>query len=277
MAQDPRIEIEEEPSMQAEPNLEGAVVVDHRGERYALGRTSDSYAVWALSGGPAVRTFPQEDQHWPEAWETFQDLESGRGAEVPAATGAEQPAPSAAQTGASPPEGLVVMDYRGSSVAVGRTRNAYAIWDNSRGGTPLETHPITEDGWQIAWHRYQQLEAGGRGAPPEEGASRVAPSLAATPSDTAPESAEGSTAPAPTEEPTSEAEPTPAAKPGPGLERAAAIDYRGRAYALGRTADGYAIWDVNTGGEPILTFPATTEAWNQAWGAYQRLEGAGGG
>jgi hypothetical protein len=276
MAQDPRIE-EEEPSMQAEPNLEGAVAVDHRGERYALGRTSDSYAVWALSGGPAVRTFPQEDQHWPAAWEAFQDLESGRGAEVPAVTGPEQPAPSAAPTGASPPEGLVVMDYQGSSVAVGRTRNAYAIWDNSRGGTPLETHPLTEDGWQDAWLRYQQLEAGGPGAPPAAKPSTVAPSRAATPAETASEPAEASTATVPTEKPTSEAEPTPAARSGPGLEGAAVIDYRGSAYALGRTADGYAIWDVNSGGQPILTFSATTEAWNQAWGAYQRLEGAGGG
>jgi hypothetical protein len=61
----------------------------------------------------------------------------------------------------------------------------------------------------------------------------------------------------------------------PNLEGAVAVDHRGRRYALGRT--GYAIWDPTTGGQPILTFPATPEAWNQAWDSYQRLERAGGG
>jgi hypothetical protein len=66
-------------------------------------------------------------------------------------------------------------------------------------------------------------------------------------------------------------EPAPAGEPA--LQGAAAVDYRGGAYALGRTGDGYAIWDTKTGGQPILTFPSTPEAWDQAWGAYQRLEG----
>jgi hypothetical protein len=244
--------------MQAEPNLEGAVAVDHRGRRYALGRTSEAYAVWALSGGPPVRTFPQEDQHWAAAWQVFQDLEAGREAETSGATAA--PAPAAAPRSAARPEGVVVMDYQGSRYGVGRTRDAYAIWDLSRGGAAFETHPLSEDGWQIAWHRYQQLEGGGPSGEPaampaQESASGVAPE------------------PALAEEPARKTEPAA----GSDLQGAAAVDYRGGAYALGRTADGYAIWDATTGGQPILTFPANPEAWNQAWDAYQRLERAGGG
>jgi hypothetical protein len=245
--------------MQAESNLEGAVAVDHRGQRFALGRTSDAYAVWSLSGGAPVRTFPQEERYWGTAWGAFQDLEAGEApTEAPptsapaeadagppvAGTTAAAPAPS----GPSAPEGVVMMDYQGSRFGVGRTRDAYAIWDLSRGGAAIETHPLTEDGWQVAWQRYHAHEAGG--AVPAE-----APA-------TEPRAEEG---PAPT------AETAPAG--GPELQGAAAVDYRGSSYALGRTGQGYAIWDTKTGGPPILTFPSTPDAWNQAWGAYQRLEG----
>lgn len=248
--------------MEAEPNLEGAVAVDHRGQRFALGRTSDAYAVWPLSGGPPVRTFPQKERYWGTAWEAFQDLEAGKAPEsLPdsgpaeaveagppvAGTTAGAPAPTG-QAGPSPPEGVVMMDYRGSRFGVGRTRDAYAIWDLSRGGAPLETHPLTEDGWKVAWQRYQAHEAGG--AVPGETPAAAPP-------------AEEVTAPA--------AEPAPAGEPE--LQGAAAVDYRGEAYALGRTGEGYAIWDTKAGGRPILTFPSTPDAWNQAWGAYQRLEG----
>jgi hypothetical protein len=248
--------------MQPDPNLEGAVAVDHRGERFALGRTPDAYAVWSLSGGAPVRTFPQEERYWGEAWEAFQALETQPGdaeATEPAASEApapatadatpataETPAVSAAAASVGPtaePEGVVVMDYRGRAYGVGRTRDAYAIWELARGGRPLEFHPLTEDGWQAAWQHYQTLELGGGPAGPAE----------ATPAGPAPQKATG-----------------------PELRGAAAVDFRGHAYALGRTAEGYAIWDTTTGGEPILTFPATPEAWNQAWGAYQRFEGAGG-
>jgi hypothetical protein len=239
--------------MQAEPHMEGAVAVDHRGQRFALGRTSDAYAVWPLSGGPPVRTFPQEERYWGTAWQAFQDLEAREAAPTIESPAASQPVategPAAAPAPGGPaPEGLVVMDYQGSRFGVGRTRDAYAIWDLSRGGAPLETHPLTEDGWQVAWQRYQVHETGG-----------------------VPAAREAPTTPAPEEEVASRAvEPAPAGEPE--LQGAAAVDYRGGAYALGRTGDGYAIWDAKTGGQPILTFPSTPEAWNQAWGAYQRLE-----
>jgi Protein kinase domain len=271
----------EEASMQAEPNLEGAVAVDHRGQRYALGRTSDAYAVWALSGGPAVRTFPQEDRHWEAAWQAFQDLESGREAETPtAASPAAQAAPPVVAPAAGKPEGAVVMDYQGSRYGVGRTRDAYAIWDLSRGGPAFETHPLSEDGWQVVWHRYQQLEAGAPAAEPATPSPAAGPAEtpgAAPPAEEPTREVEPVPAATPAEERTREAEPASTAEAGPELEGAAAIDYRGGAYALGRTAGGYGIWDATTGGRPILTFPATPEAWNQAWDAYQRLERAGGG
>jgi hypothetical protein len=245
--------------MQPDPNLEGAVAVDHRGKRFALGRTSDAYAVWPLSGGAPVRTFPQEERYWGEAWEAFQALEAAP-AEAEARPADIHEGPTAVESEPRPtivpamgptaaePEGVVVMDYRGTAYGVGRTRDAYAIWDLGRGGAALEFHPMTEDGWQAAWRRYQELELGA-GRPAAD--------------DVTPETG-------PQEEPAS-------APDGPDLRGAAAVDYRGRAYALGRTAGGYAIWDTTTGGDPILTFPATPEAWNQAWGAYQRLEGASGG
>ncbi|HJV04862.1 MAG TPA: hypothetical protein VJ868_06330 [Actinomycetota bacterium] len=246
--------------MQADPNLEGAVAVDHRGERFALGRTSDSYAVWPLSGGAPIRTFPQEERYWGEAWQAFQALEAAPPEAAGTAGAVEAPEPDrAVETAPAPdrpaetdtatgePEGVVVMDYRGTAYGVGRTRDAYAIWDVARGGRPLEFHPLTEEGWQAAWHRYQELEAGGQ-APGTEVPPGVAP---------------GGT------------DEVPVA--GGDLRGAGAVDYRGRAYALGRTAGGYAIWDTITGGDPILTFPPTPEAWNQAWGAYQRLERASGG
>jgi hypothetical protein len=62
-------------------DLEGAVAVDRRGRRYALGRTSD--VVSALSGGPAVRTFPQDDRHRAAGWQALQDLEADGGQRIP--------------------------------------------------------------------------------------------------------------------------------------------------------------------------------------------------
>ena len=237
--------------MQAEPNFEGAVALDHRGDRFVLGRTAEAYAVWPLSGGAAVRTFPQQEQHWAAAWQAFQDLEAGR--QTPEASPMGGGSTPALSPSGPPPEGLVVMDYQGRRYGVGRTRDAYAIWDLSRGGPPIETHPLSEAGWLVAWRRYQEREAG------DPGSATKQPSV---------EAASEPATPAPTTAP-GELEPD--------LEGAAAVDYRGSGYALGRTAQGYAIWDVGAGGEPILTFPATPEAWNQAWGAYQRLEGARGG
>lgn len=59
------------------------------------------------------------------------------------------------------------------------------------------------------------------------------------------------------------------------LHEAVAVDFRGVRYALGRTADGYAIWDTAAGGSIIRTYPLTKEGWDQAWRAYyEELEGA---
>jgi hypothetical protein len=65
-----------------------------------------------------------------------------------------------------------------------------------------------------------------------------------------------------------------AARP-PAFAGAVSIDYRGVRYALGRTNDGYVIWDSAAGGAPIRSYPLTQEGWQQAWTAYyQELEGA---
>jgi hypothetical protein len=63
--------------------LEGAVAVDRRVQRYVLGRTSDAQVVSVLSGGPAVRTFPQDDRHRAAGWQALQDLEAGGGQRIP--------------------------------------------------------------------------------------------------------------------------------------------------------------------------------------------------
>jgi hypothetical protein len=59
------------------------------------------------------------------------------------------------------------------------------------------------------------------------------------------------------------------------LAGAAVIDYRGSRYVLGRTSDGYAIWDRSVGGPPLRLFPLTVEGWAEAWSAFQDLEAAG--
>lgn len=53
-------------------HFQGAVGVDFRGNRYALGRTSDAYAIWdTAAGGTVIRTFPQNQQGWEQAWQTY--------------------------------------------------------------------------------------------------------------------------------------------------------------------------------------------------------------
>jgi hypothetical protein len=58
------------------------------------------------------------------------------------------------------------------------------------------------------------------------------------------------------------------------LTGAVAIDYRGTRSILGRTVDGYALWDPTVGGPPIRTFPLTAEGWEEAWNAFRHLEAA---
>jgi hypothetical protein len=59
------------------------------------------------------------------------------------------------------------------------------------------------------------------------------------------------------------------------LASVAVIDYPGSRYVLGRTSDGYAIWDRSVGGAPLRLFPMTVEGWAEAWSAFQDLETAG--
>jgi hypothetical protein len=131
--------------------------------------------------------------------------------------------------------GVVFLDFRGQRYALGRTQDAYAIWDLRAGGLPRESWPIRPEAWTDAWGRYQGLET--TEAPAAEPAA--APPAAAGPAD---------------------------------LVGAVALDYRGTAYGLGRTADTYAIWDLAAGGPPVQTFPLHPSAWQQAWAAFQALE-----
>jgi hypothetical protein len=60
------------------------------------------------------------------------------------------------------------------------------------------------------------------------------------------------------------------------LAGATVIDYRGIRSVLGRTSDGYAIWDPTVGGEPVRRFPLTAEGWAEAWEDFQAREAAEG-
>jgi hypothetical protein len=51
------------------------------------------------------------------------------------------------------------------------------------------------------------------------------------------------------------------------------IDHRGKRYVLGRTSDGYAIWDANLGGRPLRRFPLTSQGLAEAQFAFEQLEG----
>jgi hypothetical protein len=129
--------------------------------------------------------------------------------------------------------GVVLLDYRGHRYGLGRTEHEYAIWDLTTGGTPVETWPIRPEAWREIWARYQEAEAAA--APPA--ADEVTPP--------------GGT---------------------PDLAGAVAVDYTGRGFGLGRTADAYAIWDLGAGGSPIRTFPLHPSSWPEAWAAFQELE-----
>jgi hypothetical protein len=56
------------------------------------------------------------------------------------------------------------IDFRGVRYALGRTDQAYVIWDSAAGGSPVRSYPLTEEGWRQAWKAYyEELE----GAPPQ--------------------------------------------------------------------------------------------------------------
>jgi Protein kinase domain len=220
------------------PALVGVASIDYRGARFGLGRTAEGYAVWNLeAGGHPVRLFPLTDEAWGTAWATFEELE---------ATPAEEaaPLPVAEPEPIRPAEpllvGVVFLDYRGSRYALGRTEDAYAIWDQQAGGYPVQTFALHPQAWPEVWHRYQGLEAA-ETAPAS--AAEEAPALA------------GGLAPTPTD-----------------LTGAVAVDYRGAGYALGRTSGGYAIWDLAAGGNPVRVYQGSPDAWTEAWQAFQDLE-----
>jgi hypothetical protein len=54
--------------------------------------------------------------------------------------------------------GAQSLDYRGARYVLGRTIDAYAIWDAMEGGPPVQTFALTEVGWGQAWASYQELE-----------------------------------------------------------------------------------------------------------------------
>jgi hypothetical protein len=61
----------------------------------------------------------------------------------------------------------------------------------------------------------------------------------------------------------------------PPLTGAEHVDFRGRRFVLGRTADRYALWDGTTGGVPVEEFALSIEGWDRAWQRYLLLEAAG--
>ena len=51
------------------------------------------------------------------------------------------------------------------------------------------------------------------------------------------------------------------------------IDRRGQRYVLGRTSEGYAIWNAGLGGRPLRRFPGTLPGEAEARYAFEQLEG----
>ena len=223
------------------PALEGVDHLDYRGERFGLGRTQDRYAVWDChTGGPPIASFPLAAESWQAAWDTYLELEANpeRDRKTTAESKASVDEAHRKPSGPGGPllVGVVFLDYRGQKYGLGRTSDGYAIWDLAQGGAPLRQFPLSAEAWQEAWETYRSWEAG---------ESRMAAA----------------------------AEETVAAPAGePDLVGAVSVDYRGAGYALGRTSTGYALWDLRVGGQPILTFPLSAPAWQQAWQSYQQLE-----
>jgi hypothetical protein len=70
-----------------------------------------------------------------------------------------QPTPGASAL-PPPPGGPVTITHRGQSHAVGYGDGFYGVWSLG-GGAPLQRFERTDVGWQMAWARFQQLEAEG--------------------------------------------------------------------------------------------------------------------
>jgi serine/threonine-protein kinase len=229
------------------PPLVDVLYMDHPGQRYGLGRTANGYAVWDLrAGGRPIRLFPLTDAAWQVAWATLQELEAAPEMEPPPPGSGEQFVPEPAPAAGPLLVGLVFLDYQGTKYGLGRTSDAYAIWDLEAGGYPVQVFGLDPASWQAAWDRYQELEitpaaaAAGQGDAPWDDAARAgAAPVAAEPAE---------------------------------LAGAVAIDYRGAGYGLGRTESAYAIWDLAAGGNPVRAFSLDPASWNEAWSAFQDLE-----
>jgi Protein kinase domain len=139
------------PSGPGGPLLLDVVFLDYRGQKFALGRTPDGYAIWDLGqGGAPLRSYPLTPEAWEEAWNTYQGWEAGE---------PEMDITSPEEPGEPPPlEGVTDLDYRGAGYGLGRTTTGYAVWDLGHGGQPILTFPMTPEGWGQAWQAYQQLE-----------------------------------------------------------------------------------------------------------------------
>ena len=57
---------------------------------------------------------------------------------------------------------------------------------------------------------------------------------------------------------------------------ATSIPHRGRRYGLGKTEEGYGVWDLALGGPPARTFAQDQEGWAQAWVYFQQMDGRPG-
>ena len=127
--------------------LQGVAVLDYRGSAFGLGRTEHDYAIWDLrAGGGPVETWPIHPQAWRHAWARYQELESAA-------------APPSEDTTPPPLVGAVAVDYTGQGYGLGRTADAYAIWDLGAGGAPIRTFPLDPSAWPEAWAAFHALQA----------------------------------------------------------------------------------------------------------------------
>jgi hypothetical protein len=150
--------------------------------------------------------------------------------------------------------GLVHLDYRGTRHVLGRTADAYAIWD-AAGGPPRQTFPLSDEGWIQAWQEYQRLEASAAWTAPPSGPTGpggMAPGGPARPGGMGP------------------AGPGVPGGMAPGGE-AYALDYPGGRYGLGRAQGQYIIWDLQTQAG-VRAFPLTDEGWAEAWRTFRELD-----
>jgi hypothetical protein len=66
--------------------------------------------------------------------------------------------------------------HSGHRYVLGYVGDSYAIWDRNFPGTPAQTYPRSDEGWQAAWSRFIQLE------PAAAAVGGTAPTSAGSPS-----------------------------------------------------------------------------------------------